>query len=43
MNFLAFCDGSLDCIDIANKINVPLWELTDTITKLENQGVIEKI
>jgi len=27
MNFLAYCDGENDLIDIANMINVPIWEL----------------
>lgn len=42
MNFLTYCDGSLDSIDIANKINVPLWEITDIIDKLHKEGIIEK-
>jgi len=41
MNFLAYSDGSLRSLEIAEKINVPLWELTDIIDKLRKEGVLE--
>lgn len=43
MNFLAYCDGSLNSLQIAEKINVPLWKLIDTIEKLKKEGVLEVI
>lgn len=41
MNFLAYCDGSLSSLEIAEKINVPLWELTEIIEKLRKAGVLD--
>ena len=34
MNFLAFVDGKLDTLEIAEKIGVPIWELESEIDKL---------
>ncbi|QUM83611.1 MULTISPECIES: DUF4910 domain-containing protein [unclassified Moritella] len=41
MNFLAYADGMLSNLDIAEIIGVPLWELKDTIEKLKTEGVLE--
>ena len=41
MNFLAYCDGNLSNLEIAEKINVPLWDIKDTIEKLIKEGVLE--
>lgn len=35
MNFLAYVDGQLSNIEIAEKINVPLWSLASVIDKLK--------
>lgn len=35
MNFLAYCDGISTNLEIAEKINTPLWDLQDIITKLK--------
>lgn len=40
LNFLAYCDGSLSNLEIADKINVPLWDLKDIINKLKKEGVL---
>lgn len=40
MNFLAYCDGISSNLEIAEKINVPLWELKDTIEKLKKEKVL---
>ena len=40
MNFLAYCDGKTDLIDIANKINLPVWNLYDIIKKFLDNGLI---
>lgn len=40
MNFLAYCDGSSSNLEIAEKINIPLWELEGTIEKLKNEKVL---
>ena len=41
MNFLAYADGKLSTLEIAEKINVPLWELTETIGKLKREKILE--
>lgn len=41
MNFLAYTDGNLSNIEIAQKIGTPLWELTETINKLLKEKVLE--
>ena len=41
MNFLAYCDGTLSTLEIAEKIDVPLWELTKTIEDLKKKQLLE--
>ncbi|MCL0107374.1 hypothetical protein M1N63_03015, partial [Thermodesulfovibrionales bacterium] len=41
MNFLAYCDGNLSNIEIAEKISVSLLDIKDTIDKLKKEGVLE--
>jgi len=43
MNFLAYCDGLSTNLEIAEKINVPLWELKETIDKLKKEGVLKTV
>ena len=43
MNFLANCDGSYSSLEIAERINVPLWELKETIDKLNKEGVLKTV
>jgi aminopeptidase-like protein len=43
MNLLTYCDGSLDLIQIANQIGVPLWHLFETIEKLKENGLLSPI
>lgn len=43
MNFLAYCDGSSSSLEIAEKINTPLWELKETIEKLKDEGVLKTV
>ena len=42
-NFIVYCDGKNDLIDIANKINVPIWDLYSTVNQLLENGLISKI
>ena len=43
MNFLAYADGKLDLIEIAEKINIPIWELYRIADDmLENELIIPK-
>jgi len=41
MNYLGYVDGKTSNLEIAEKINLPLWELAETIAKLKTAGVIE--
>lgn len=43
MNFLAYCDGVSSSIEIAEKINTPLWELEDTINQLKAENILQAI
>ncbi|XMD59578.1 zinc aminopeptidase, M28 family [Campylobacter lari subsp. concheus] len=40
-NFLAYCDGQNDVLDIASKINIQAYELKDLIEKLKFNGLIK--
>jgi aminopeptidase-like protein len=40
MNFLAYTDGKLNTLEIAEIIGIPLWELAETMTKLFNEGLL---
>ena len=42
-NFLSFCDGEHTLLDIAEKINLPAWELYEFVEKLISQKVISEI
>jgi len=42
INFLAYCDGSLDLIDIAEKIETPVWRLFEISDRLLSANVIER-
>ena len=41
-NFLAYCDGESDIIDIAEKINSNFWELLPVIKKLKKSKLIKE-
>ncbi len=43
MNFLAYCDGSHSNLEIAEKINSPLWILQDTIDLLKRKKLLAVI
>jgi aminopeptidase-like protein len=40
MHVLAYSDGAHDLLAIADMINVPLWELSDTIERLKAQELL---
>jgi aminopeptidase-like protein len=40
MNLISFCDGEHSLIDIAEKINLPAWDLYELIEKLISQDLI---
>jgi aminopeptidase-like protein len=43
MNLISYCDGKLSLLEIADKINQPVWELYPIIEKLLNNEVIEVV
>ena len=43
MNFLSYCDGEHTLIDIAEKINVPAWDLYESIETLISHNLISPI
>ncbi|BBN81092.1 aminopeptidase [Pseudoalteromonas sp. A25] len=42
MNFISYCDGSLSTLEIAQKIQVPIWDLYDIIANLKQEGLLIK-
>ena len=40
MNFMTFCDGYHSLLEIADLINVPIWELYDLVKKLAENKLI---
>jgi aminopeptidase-like protein len=43
LNFLAYCDGALDLIEVADEIKVPAWELFEIINVLLENKLIERV
>lgn len=43
MNLIAYCDGKNDLIDIAEKIEVPLWELFVIVERLKEEGLLRPL
>ena len=43
MNILSFCDGEHSLLDIAEKINVPAWQLYEIVEKLILEDLISPI
>ena len=43
MDLLSFCDGKNSLIDIAEALNIAIWNLYDVIDTLEKNGLISKI
>lgn len=43
MDFLAYCDGKSSVLEIAEKINCPLWELSPMLDKLKEESLLEVV
>lgn len=43
LNFLSYCDGEHSLIDIAEKINIPAWDLYELIETLISHDLISPI
>lgn len=40
MDFITYADGKIDLLEIAEKINVPVWDLYEIVQKLVQHGLI---
>ena len=40
MNLISLCDGNNSLLDIAERLNVAIWDLYDVVSKLKNQNLI---
>ena len=40
MNFISYCDGKSSLLEIAESLNVPIWDLYDTVDKLHGESLI---
>mgnify|MGYP001168015819 CR=1 FL=1 len=40
MNFISYCDGEKSLLEIAEHLNVPIWDLYDMVDKLCNENLI---
>ncbi|WP_440633358.1 DUF4910 domain-containing protein [Candidatus Pelagibacter sp. HIMB1485] len=40
MDFISFCDGECSLLEIADNLNVPMWDLYDIAQKLESHNLI---
>ncbi len=43
MDFISLCDGETTLLEIAERLNVPCWELYDLIDKLQEKNLLSKI
>ncbi|MEL7479665.1 MAG: DUF4910 domain-containing protein, partial [Pseudomonadota bacterium] len=43
MNFISYCDGTLSTLEIAQKIQVPMWELYEIIENLKEAKLLEVV
>ena len=41
MDFISLCDGKTSLLNIADKLNVPIWDLYDLCDKLERHELLE--
>ena len=42
MNFITYCDGQTSLFEVADKLNVPIWELYDLIDTLKSHNLLEE-
>ncbi len=41
MNFISICDGKNSLLEIADRLNVPIWDLYELVEKLESHKLID--
>jgi aminopeptidase-like protein len=42
MNLIAYCDGSLSLLEIAERIGQPMWDLLPIVDQLLKTGLLTK-
>ena len=40
MNLISYCDGENSLLEIAESLNVPIWDLYDMVDKLYSESLI---
>jgi aminopeptidase-like protein len=43
LNMWSYCDGDTDLLEIANKINIPLWDLTPVVNIFKDEGLLKEV
>jgi aminopeptidase-like protein len=43
MNFLSLCDGQNSLLEIAEHLNLPIWELYEVANLLKSHELIEEL
>ncbi len=43
MNLLAYCDGRQDLLSVAETIGEPMWELSDAVSMLKEEGLLKAL
>ena len=43
MDFITYADGTIDLLEIAEKINIPIWELYEIVEILVDHGLISAL
>lgn len=43
MDFISLCDGKIFLLDIANMLNVPIWELYELVDRLISHNLISEV
>lgn len=43
MNLIAYCDGKNSLLEVADKINVPMWDLLPEVDILKNHGLLKVV
>ena len=41
MNFISLCDGKSSLLEIAESLNLPIWNLYDTVKELKNHNLLD--
>ena len=41
MDFISFCDGKKSLLEIAEELNVPIWDLYEIVKTLQNHNLVK--